>query len=237
MDMIIKRGAPVQDYKGKRWIITGVKNKSAAINHFKAKIRIDDQFKNAPDGVYTWTIVDGHLLTLPVLNAQEVGALHINMLMWVPPEINTDGDIIAGELRKNDSIVNYNLKSGTFMEEKLKGKDERYIQAVVDNVTAKFESVDIIAHFLHCRPCTHEYETLSGESIIDTEGIRTSDEEMDVLKTNFILEPAAGGNTDFSNLFGGVRRSRRKHRGWRRRARAKNLTRRKANKQQVRQTK
>lgn len=225
--MIIKRGSPIENYQGKRWIVTNVKRatKTDAIAYFKSKLIIDEQIADAPDGVYTWAIVNDHLLMLPVLNAQEVGALHINMLMWAPTEINTDGVVIAGELRKTGSIVNYNLKSGTFMEKFITGKDEAYVQTLVTAVTDKFLSLEIIANFLKCKPCTHEYEKLSGESIIDTEGIKTSDEEMAILMQYFNMESAAAEENSLENIFGGFRRTKRlsKRHGVSRQGRNKNL--------------
>ena len=230
----IKNGRPILDSKGGQWRITSVKNKPAAITYFKEKIKIDGAFNAEPDGIYTWMLIGEHLMTTPVLNAQEVGALHWNIVSW----IETKSDVIsAGELRKKGLNVEFNLKSGSFMQPQFKNADIDVFDRLAAQVVETFAKQGITAVFLKCNPCNHEYEKKSGVAIVDTTPIITSPAEMEFLKANFVItseEPEEPESELETEMGGGARRTRRQ----RRRPRgAKNLTRHRSRSRKVRQKK
>jgi len=243
---VLKMNRPVVNTNGSRWLVTEIREgkKKEVIDLFKERMKIDAAFVEEPDGIYVWIIKGDHLVTMPVTSAQEVGSVHVNMWSWTPELGTSPRDVSsAGELIKSGRTIRFNLKSGTFMKPILRQASIILVDEIAERVAATFIALGITATFLKCSPCTQDYETKSGTAIVDTADIVTPDLEMFFLDKLFKMRshdpPTEKTWADMAEALGtqeavgGKRRTRRQ----RRRHRAKNLTRYRGRKHQVRQKK
>jgi hypothetical protein len=218
----LKAGRPILSEDGYEYMASSIRDMSGAIAYYKPMMTRDREFTEKPDGLYTWIIKSGVFLTIPVTNAQEVGAVHINMWSWTP-DLGIAGTEVtaAGELEKQGPFVLFNLKSGTFMEGPIrKGHltKDRVDTELLPMVKAKMESLDLIPLFNRCSPCTHDYETISGEDILDTAHIITEKAEIERMRPYFRLDRvgvASVNSEEYAELtkafgaqLGGARRAR-----------------------------
>jgi hypothetical protein len=243
------------EYEGK-WIATGIKPPKpgatlyqGVVEYYTAKMKKGRDFFSEPYGLYTWIIKSGVIVSMPVLSAQEVGSVHVNMWSWTPELGRLPSAVsAAGELRKVGTNIEFNLKSGTFMKSKLAQNSVKKVDDIAEYVIAEFAKIGISATFLKCNPCTSDYDSKSGLPIIDSATIITNSGEMFFLKELFVLkhvaEPNAVSYPEMNKALGGeggarrVRKQRTRCSRCRRRLVAtpyKNLTRRRRTKRQVRQ--
>jgi hypothetical protein len=188
---------------------------------FKARMITD--LASAEDGIYTWILKDDIMYLSKTLSYQEIGSLHVNLSMFSETKKLT----AAGELKKENTTVSYNLRSGTYMDKVIKTREARdkIVRIVSDFISTK----GLTPKFLKCKNdvntngteegCTEEYEVLAGMNIIDKQtSIVTPMSEIELYKTMFTLEgaseatsgtSAAGGSTATSSK-GGKRKSRSK---------------------------
>jgi hypothetical protein len=106
-----------------------VRDYDALIEAFLPRLLVDDQVRNAPDGVYCWILRDQeerHVYAMKVISEQEIGSLH-NFLFVLTSDrslpltfeerfIDAAQVIAAGELRVRGEERLWNLQSGSFME-------------------------------------------------------------------------------------------------------------------------
>ena len=220
---VLKMDRPIVNTNRSRWLVTEIREvkEKEAIDFFKERMKIDAAFIEELDGIYVWIIKGGHLVTMPVTSAQEVGSVHVNMWSWTPEFGTSPRDVsAAGELIKTGSTIRFNLKSGTFMKRILRDATIADVDALAATVAATFMALGITATFLKCSPCTQEYETKSGIAIVDTADIVTPDLEMFFLDKLFKMrsnDPITNRNWDeMANVLGtqeavgGRRRTRRR---------------------------
>ena len=200
---VLKPGRNITDAEGDKWQAVGILEGKMddAVEWFRSKMMGGPELARAPNGYYTFIIKCGALVVMPVLSNQEVGSVHVNMWSWTPhcdPTTPTPNDVTAaGEIKKIGNKINFNLKSGTFMQRLFtaaarKGQDTKTVASkIATEVTAninRFEPLEAI--FLKCDPCTADYETVSGQSILDRMDVNivTSEKEMFWLRQFFILQ-------------------------------------------------
>lgn len=195
--MFIKRGRPNVDAEKRKFMVTKpFKTDAKSTSDFYKSKTLSQINSSTVDGIYTW-ILKARLpgaretrpemskplfLAAPVTGNQEVGSLHINLDMWLESE-DTFHVVAAGELRKSGDAVEFNLKSGTYMENVAVSEEER--DHLVSLASSAFEQImpDIRTLFLLCGPsraisCRTNYEMHSGLDIInekDTTIVSSSD--------------------------------------------------------------
>lgn len=184
---------------------------------FKARMITD--LASAEDGIYTWILKDDIMYLSKTLSYQEIGSLHVNLSMFSESKKLT----AAGELKKDATMVSFNLRSGTYMDKVIKTREVR--DKIVSIVSDFISTKGLTPNFLKCKNdvntngteegCTEEYEVLAGMNIIDKQtSIVTPMSEIELYKTMFTLEgasetSAAGGSAATSSK-GGKRKSRSK---------------------------
>lgn len=149
---------------------------SAAIAHFRSKIRIDAAIAEGADGYYTWIFKDIPLLAAAKTRSeQEVGTLHVNLDALTPA-----GTVVAaGEFVKRGEYIVFNLQSGSFMKTKfgklrsnaakLRARDELIGLAITE-----FARVGLKAEFYGADAGAPEEEELAGKPMIDKAEIITT---------------------------------------------------------------
>jgi hypothetical protein len=107
-----------------------VKDRKALIKGFQPRLLVDENVRDAPDGIYCWILREKEkvrrVYAMKVICKQEIGSLHnfIFLLSSGPGNLLTEGDrfkdahevIAAGELLVNGGERLFNLQSGSFME-------------------------------------------------------------------------------------------------------------------------
>jgi hypothetical protein len=123
------------------------KSVESLIEFFRARILIDEQIRESPDGPYTWLIKErpgkpDMLVSARTVTRQELGTLHLNL-----DQFSAEGTVVAaGELVKKEDIVAFNLMSGTFMRGFFKQFKSRYMvqfqqEKILTRVAAKLKSI------------------------------------------------------------------------------------------------
>jgi hypothetical protein len=106
-----------------------VRDYDALVQAFLPRLLVDDQIRDAPDGIYCWILRDQgerHVYAMKVISQQEIGSLH-NFLFVLTSDrsipltseekfIDASQVIAAGELRVRGEQRSWNLQSGSFME-------------------------------------------------------------------------------------------------------------------------
>ena len=107
-----------------------VRDYDALIEAFLPRLLVDDQVRDAPDGIYCWILreTEGelHVYAMKVISEQEIGSLH-NFLFVLTSDrslpLTVEEKFIdaahvraAGELRVRGEERLWNLQSGSFME-------------------------------------------------------------------------------------------------------------------------
>jgi len=107
-----------------------VRDYDALIEAFLPRLLVDDQVRDAPDGIYCWilreTEGERHVYAMKVISEQEIGSLH-NFLFVLTSDrslpLTAEEKFIdaahvraAGELRVRGEERSWNLQSGSFME-------------------------------------------------------------------------------------------------------------------------
>ena len=195
---ILKTGKFTKADDGKQYIFVRPYKKATQeiIDIFQA--RMIDSIQNTEDkNIYTWIIKDnGTMYLSKTLSNQEIGSLHANLDMF-----SGDANVIAaGELERVGDIIEYNLRSGTYMEKVVTTRAIRNSKsAVVDNFISKN---GFTPRFLKCKndengngteDCTEEYESLAGRNIIDGASMVTPDSEIALYKSLFSIKDVARG--------------------------------------------
>ena len=213
---VLKSNKPTVTEDGSHiMFIQPIKDMDSAVAFFKDKMLVNDQIRDARNGIYSWLLKEGGLAILPVESEQEIGSVHANLWSWTP----TLGQVrAAGELEKNGSSIIYNLQSGSFMRDVIRKKSNQTV--LVRRADSAFRSLDLEPTFLRCRPegivdCDEPVEELSGKRIIENAQIITSNLNVFMYRQFFteqiIYEPVTPRT--LTNTFGtqnAGRRTRRK---------------------------
>ena len=153
---------------------------------------IDSLNKTDEGGEYTWIIKDDDTMYLSkAMSNQEIGSLHANLDMFTgDPNV-----VSAGELKRVGDTIEYNMRSGTYMEKVITTNAIRNEKKKeMDNLISK---AGFIPKFLKCKTdengngtedCTEEYESLAGRTIIDGSSIISSQSEIDLYKRLFTIK-------------------------------------------------
>ena len=190
---IIKTGKSTKAEDGSQYIfIRPYKKDVNYINDtFKSRM-IDSLNKTDEGGVYTWIIKDDDTMYLSkAMSNQEIGSLHANLDMFTgDPNV-----VSAGELKRVGDTIEYNMRSGTYMEKVITTNAIRNEKKKeMDNLISK---AGFIPKFLKCKTdengngtedCTEEYESLAGRTIIDGSSIISSQSEIDLYKRLFTIK-------------------------------------------------
>lgn len=190
---IIKTGKSTKAEDGSQYIF--VKPYKADVNQiieiFQARM-IDSLTKTEDKNLYTWIIKDdGTMYLSKTLSNQEIGALHANLDMF-----SGDSNVVAaGELKRVGETIEYNLRSGTYMEKVITTNAIRNEKkAMMDNLISK---AGFTPKFLKCKTdengngtedCTEEYESLAGRTIIDGSSTVTPESEIELYKSLFTIK-------------------------------------------------
>jgi hypothetical protein len=190
---ILKTGKSTKAEDGSQY--TFVKPYKADVNQiveiFKARM-IDSLDKTEEGGVYTWIIKDdGTMYLSKTLSNQEIGSLHANLDIFT----GDSNVVVAGELKRVGETIEYNLRSGTYMEHVITTNAIRNEKKKeMDNLISK---AGFIPKFLKCKTdengngtedCTEEYESLAGRTIIDGFSMISSQSEVDLYKSLFTIK-------------------------------------------------
>ena len=192
---ILKTGKSTKAEDGSQY--TFVKPYKADVNQiveiFKARM-IDSLDKTEEGSVYTWIIKDdGTMYLSKTLSNQEIGSLHANLDIFT----GDSNVVVAGELKRVGETIEYNLRSGTYMEHVITTNAIRNEKKKeMDNLISK---AGFIPKFLKCKTdengngtedCTEEYESLAGRTIIDGFSMISSDSEVELYKSLFTIKDA-----------------------------------------------
>jgi hypothetical protein len=190
---ILKTGKSTKAEDGS--LYTFVKPYKADVNQiveiFKARM-IDSFDKTDEGGVYTWIIKDdGTMYLSKTLSNQEIGSLHANLDIFT----GDSNVVVAGELKRVGDTIEYNLRSGTYMEHVITTNAIRNEKKKeMDNLISK---AGFIPKFLKCTTdengngtenCSEEYESLAGRTIIDGSSTISSESEIDLYKSLFTIK-------------------------------------------------
>jgi hypothetical protein len=206
---IIKTGKSTKAEDGSQYIfIRPYKKDVNYINDtFKSRM-IDSLNKTDEGGVYTWIIKDDDTMYLSkAMSNQEIGSLHANLDMFTgDPNV-----VSAGELKRVGDTIEYNMRSGTYMEKVITTNAIRNEKKKeMDNLISK---AGFIPKFLKCKTdengngtedCTEEYESLAGRTIIDGSSIISSQDEIALYKSLFTIKDMP------ATVRGGARVSRKR---------------------------
>jgi len=190
---ILKTGKSTKAEDGSQY--TFIKPYKADVNQiveiFKARM-IDSLNKTEEGGVYTWIIKDdGTIYLSKTLSNQEIGSLHANLDIFT----GDSNVVVAGELKRVGDTIEYNLRSGTYMEHVITTNAIRNEKKKeMDNLISK---AGFIPKFLKCttdengngtEDCTEKYESLAGRTIIDGSSIVSSESEVELYKSLFTIK-------------------------------------------------
>jgi hypothetical protein len=190
---IIKTGKSTKAEDGSQY--TFIKPYKADVNQivetFQSRM-IDSLNKTDDNGIYTWIIKDdGTMYLSKTLSNQEIGSLHANLDIFTG-----DSNVVAaGELKRVGETIEYNLRSGTYMEHVITTNAIRNEKkTMMDNLISK---AGFAPRFLKCKTdengngtedCTEEYESLAGRTIIDGFSMVTSESEIELYKSLFTIK-------------------------------------------------
>ena len=186
----LKTRNPVKDKNGNtyRFMKTFLTTTDEINNFFKSRVLTNKALQDGEDGIYSFIYKENMFSAIPLYSAQEIGTLHVNLDMYTDDEIPT---IAAGELIKDGTRILYNLRSGSYMEKKIKSKKIR--DELIHDITTALEMLNFEPVFLDCDNtteyiCDQPYETYSGYSIIEKKDIVTSKKEIEIYKKFFTID-------------------------------------------------
>jgi len=181
---------------------------NTAIQYFSSKMIQNDQLRGATPGIYTWILKPSGFYAIKTISKQELGTLHANLDVFSGK--TKDNPVqAAGEMKVTmdggQVKVLFNLLSGTYMKRIFSGisaaNDPGLRNSLIQMVQSHLAHFGILAEFLECiEPCSQE-EIQGGQALLEPTNIRTSSENMRILKSMFANRSAAKG---------GVRRHTRK---------------------------
>jgi hypothetical protein len=140
----------VQTEDGEKYVLV---EKGGASKEFLDNIEVYTDTASLPDGLYCWILTDpGKFAAIQVLSALEVGSIHKTIVH----KLGVTKIYGAGEMRKNNGVVSYNLLSGTYMNEWLasaeacRGKLESEIRTAFERLFpgASFGTTTLISRKL-----------------------------------------------------------------------------------------
>ena len=150
-------------------------------SYFKEKIIINEAIVYADPGIYTWVMIankDNSFVDFYAANTismQEIGSLHKNIVDAMAQEASFV--VAAGELKKTEHAIRFNLLSGTYMEPMGRGKSNEVKQHVT-------KTAHTIAH-ARFRAFGINQPEYTNENILAKENIRTPPEIIKLLNGMF----------------------------------------------------
>lgn len=150
-------------------------------SYFKEKIIINDGIVHADPGIYTWVMIANEdnsyvdFYAANTISMQELGSLHKNIVDAMGQEASFV--VAAGELKKTEHKITFNLLSGTYMEPMGRGKSNEEKQHVK-------KTAHSIAH-ARFRAFGINQPEYTNENILAKENIRTPPEIIELLNRLF----------------------------------------------------
>lgn len=208
----IKKSQPTVNKNGTQTFFNvNLNHVNTAIQYFSEKMIHNEQIQMTSDGLYTWILKPSGFYAIKTFSKQEIGTLHANLDVF-SGKAKDNPVQAAGEMkitREEGQIkVFFNLLSGTYMKRIFSSLSSANIDEMqiilINKVKQHLAQFRINAEFLDCKePCSQD-ELLGGQALLESANIRTSAENMEILKSMFLVRNNVAK--------GGVRRSRRSRR-------------------------
>ncbi len=184
---------------------------------FSSKMIQNEQLRGATPGLYTWILKPSGFYAIKTISKQELGTLHANLDVFSGK--TKDNPVqAAGEMKvitdSGQVKVVFNLLSGTYMKRIFSGisleNAPSMRNSLIQTVQSHLAYYGIQAEFLECvKPCSQE-EIQGGQALLEPTNIRTSAENMRILKSMFANRSAAKGGARRRTQKSKLRRTRRR---------------------------